>query len=168
MLDILVDTREQHEWEFKGYNTIHQGLTTGDYSIRVLGVDYDNEIAIERKELEDFIACCGSNRDRFIKELERAVNISHFFIIIEGDWKQIESHAYRSQINPESVIGSIISWQMKYGVHIILAGNRERSKYLALKIFETFARHKFKNPKDKTKIDTENYPSEHSETSVII
>jgi len=152
MFEILIGTREQKEWEFKGYNTIRKTLHTGDYSVRFLDKDYDNEIAIERKELDDFVACCGSERDRFVKELERSMAIPHFFIIIEGSWKQIEAHFYRSQINPNSVIGSILSWQMKYGVHIILAENRGRAKRLSFKIFEAYIRNKTTKTKPKTGI----------------
>lgn len=160
MLEIIADTREQKEWEFKGFNTIKKKLDTGDYSLRFLGKDYDHEIAIERKELNDFIACCGTERSRFIKELERSMAIPHFFIIIEGSWKQIEAHFYRSQINPNSVIGSIISWQLKYGCHIILAENRGRAKRLAFKIFESFLKNRTLKNKKKTGIkQPENCPT---------
>lgn len=153
MMQILVDTREQLEWEFKGFETIKKTLKTGDYSVRFLDQDFDNEIIIERKELNDFVGCCGINRERFEKELERSMDVPHFFIIIEGSWKEIEMSNYHSKINPNSVIGSILSWQIKYGAQIILAENRTRAKRLALKIFESFLKNKTKNKKEKKGIE---------------
>jgi DNA excision repair protein ERCC-4 len=152
MMEIIVDTREQLPWEFKGFNSIKRGLKTGDYSVRFLDVDYDNEIILERKSLDDFVGVTAQGRERFERELVRSMEIPHFFIIIEGSWEQIEKHAYHSQINPNSVIGSILSWQIKYGCNIILAGDRTRAKRLALKIFEAFLRNKTKKKKEKVGI----------------
>ena len=152
MMEILIDTREQLPWEFKSIKTSPKALKTGDYSLRFLDQDFDNDIALERKTLDDFVGCCGIHRKRFERELERSMEMPHFFIIIEGSWKEIEMGYYHSKINPNSVIGSILSWQIKYGCHIILAENRTRAKRLALKIFENYLRNKVVKKKKKTGI----------------
>lgn len=154
MMEILIDTREQLPWEFKGYKTSPKGLKTGDYSLRFLDQDFDDDIILERKSLDDFVGCCGMQRERFERELERSMEIPHFFVIIEGSWKEIEMGYYHSKINPNSVIGSILSWQIKYGCHIILAENRTRAKRLALKIFENYLRNKVMKKKKKVGIKT--------------
>ena len=58
---IIIDSREQTPWDFTNGPECERGtLSTGDYSIKGL----EDFIAIERKELEDFIGCCGRQRDR--------------------------------------------------------------------------------------------------------
>lgn len=164
LLTILIDNREQKPWQFRGYDTKNITLHTGDYSVEFLDIDYSKEIVIERKTLDDFVNCCATQRKRFVKELERSMSIPHFFIIIEGDWSQIERGFYHSQINPNSVIGSILSWQIKYGVQIILTGNRTRAKRLAKKVFESFVKNR--TLKKKKKAGLKSKPNSHSEHSL--
>ncbi len=152
MIEILIDTREQLPWEFKGYKTSQKALKTGDYSLKFLDTYFDDDIILERKTLDDFVGCCGIHRERFERELERSMEIPHFFIIIEGSWKEIEMGNYHSKINPNSVIGSILSWQIKYGCHILLTENRTRAKRLAIKIFENYLRNKVIKKKKKVGI----------------
>ena len=63
----IVDSREQHPLDLSPLRTEVAGLTTGDYSIKVL----EDHIAVERKSLDDLIACRGHDRARFDKEVQR-------------------------------------------------------------------------------------------------
>lgn len=151
MYKFIVDTREQAPYSFKGESVKSKGLKTGDYSISFNDLDYDNEIVIERKSLDDFIGVCCQSRERFIKELERSMDIPHFYIVIEGSWEQIEKHQYYSKINPNSVIESILGWSIKYGAQFVLAGNRTRGERLTKKILLHFLKYKNINKKEKVK-----------------
>jgi DNA excision repair protein ERCC-4 len=153
---ILIDSREQKPYAFKGETTKTVALKTGDYSIEVFDKDCSDEIVIERKALGDFISCICQQRERFIKELERSMAIPHFFIIIEADWKEIEVGNYYSKINPNSVIESILGWQIKYGCNIILSGNRTRGQRLAKKILIHYLKYKTLNKKEKKKVKSLN------------
>ena len=152
MYKFLIDSREQKPYCFKGEETKTCALKTGDYSIEIMGKDCSDEIIIERKECGDFISCVGAQRDRFIRELERSMDIPHFFIIIEADWKEIEMGNYYSKINPNSVIESILGWSIKYGCNIILAGNRTRGQRLTKKILLHYLKYKTIKPKKKKEI----------------
>ena len=145
----LIDSREQRPYLFRGQPSKKQGLKTGDYSISFNDTDYDHEIMIERKELNDFVGVCGQGRKRFIKELERSMDIPNFFIIIEGAWIDIEKGSYYSKINPNSVIESILGWQIKYGCHIILTETRQRGERLTKKLLLHFLKYKAKEYKEK-------------------
>jgi ERCC4-type nuclease len=155
MITYLIDSREQKPYSFKGCDTETVALKTGDYSIKFLDKDCSLEIAFERKEINDFVSCTyGDNRIRFLKELERSKDIPNFFIIIETDWEDIERHRYVSKINPNSVLGCIYSWQMKYNCHILLVGNRTRGQRIIKNICDTFIRHHNTNKKKKKNKDT--------------
>ena len=141
-MKIIIDSREQKPYNFRGCDTIVKGLKTGDYSAEYNGVDYSDKIALERKSLADFIGSITSGRKRFEKEIMRAKELEYFAIIIEGSWEDIEKHNYRSQMPPESVIGTILGWAVKFNVPIILAGNRRRAEKIVKKKLEFYLRYK--------------------------
>jgi ERCC4-type nuclease len=148
----LVDSREQKPYNFKGEIIETCALKTGDYSIAVNGTSYQDEIIIERKSLDDFVGMCyGPNRDRFLKELERSLEIPHFYVMIEADWQDIEKHSYYSKINPNSIIECILGWSLKYGVNFIMGGNRTRSERLTKKLLLHYLKYKTNNKKEKKK-----------------
>lgn len=146
---LIVDTREQKPYNFKNEEVVTQKIDTGDYSIEILGEDYSKEIAIERKSINDFIGVVTQGRERFLRELERSMEIPHFYVMIEADWKQIEMGNYYSKINANSVIESILGWSIKYGAHFIMAGNRTRGERLTKKILLHFLKYKTNKKKEK-------------------
>jgi DNA excision repair protein ERCC-4 len=116
---ILIDTREQTPWVFDSHPTLPTKLDAGDYSLKGL----ESYITIERKSLPDMIGCCGSSRDRFIRELLRLRGYRYSAVIIEGTRQQIQNGKWRSSLKPAQVIGSINSWRVKYNIEFIYAGN---------------------------------------------
>ena len=134
---ILVDSREQTPWNFSSETDCERAtLSTGDYSIKGL----EDYIAIERKVLEDFIGCCGKQRDRFKKELERMRGYWVKAVVIEGTMHQIVNAKYRSRINPSCVIGAMASWTARYGIPFILAGDRQQAEKFSLTLMKNFHR----------------------------
>ena len=132
---ILIDSREQTPWEFPAdISTEKSSLPTGDYSIRGLS-DF---ISIERKELNDFLLCCGRERERFVRELQRMRGYSAKAVIVESDLKTIRRGKYRSRISPEAVIGSVGAWTARYNVPIIFAGDREGARDMAYSMLRGF------------------------------
>jgi DNA excision repair protein ERCC-4 len=118
MITAIVDTREQRPANLGDLKIIRQGLTTGDYSI--LGLT--SEISLERKNMDDMVACCGRERERFQRELDRIRAYPVRAVIIEATWEQLCKGGWRSQISPEQVTGSILKW-MCDGVPFVFAGN---------------------------------------------
>jgi hypothetical protein len=80
--------------------TISGTLDTGDVSLP----GCSEMIAIEKKTTADLISCLCSNRDRFTRELGRAVRIRDFLVIVEGsydsDSQRRLSQCHESQERP--------------------------------------------------------------------
>ena len=76
---IIIDSREQHPFDFQGPTQIGT-LATGDYSI----VGLEHLLAVERKSLDDLLACIGHERDRFKRELQRLRAYRFRMLVIEA------------------------------------------------------------------------------------
>ena len=104
---VVVDSREQAPWSFNGApvyegTVVVQGsLSVGDYSIAGL----EHLVAVERKGWQDWISCLGRERDRFVRELERARGLECFAVVVEGRFEdmarpRLQGHAQRAQRMP--------------------------------------------------------------------
>ncbi|MDF1845163.1 MAG: hypothetical protein P1U77_27445, partial [Rubripirellula sp.] len=114
----IVDTREQCPLELPWLQVERGTLATGDYSVRGL----EHHVAIERKELSDLVACCGRERERFDREVQRLLAFPVRSLVIEASWDDIEAGEWRSKLTPRQVGSSVISWQVR-GLPVILADN---------------------------------------------
>ena len=65
-LKTVVDSKEETPWDLRPMVPKTTGLSVGDNSIRGL----ESVVAVERKSLEDFGESCGSERERFQRELD--------------------------------------------------------------------------------------------------
>lgn len=101
---ILVDQREQAPLRFRNLKSERCLLPCGDYSLRGLTA----EIAIERKSLQDLTSCCGGDRERFIEQIERMRTYRFRCLVVEARYTEISIGAYRSRIEPRSVIGTLV------------------------------------------------------------
>lgn len=135
-ITVIVDTREQQPYHFKEEKNIQivkEKLDSGDYALK----GHTDKIIIERKTLTDLFVVIGNGRNRFKNELERLKNSCEFpILLIEGSVSDIFDKfalPYNSKIHPNSVIGSLISWSVKFGVQIIFAGNRAKGELITAK-----------------------------------
>ena len=136
-LRIVIDSREQRPWRFPAdVEPMPGSLDTGDYSLAGL----EHLAAIERKSLADFCGCCGRERDRFQRELQRLKAYKCRAVIIEATMGDVAAHRYRSKIAPASVLGSAAAWQTRYGTPFVWAENREQAAHYALLILRGFHR----------------------------
>lgn len=116
---VIIDTREQWPLEFTGMPTEIGTLTTGDYSIRGL----EHLVAVERKSLDDLLACVGRDRDRFKRELQRLRAYRFRLLIIESDAASLDAGLWRSKVTPAQVCGSLAAWTAQYALPLWLAGD---------------------------------------------
>ncbi len=134
----IIDTREQRPLDLilpggERLATIRATLPTGDYS--VVGLDNPAGVCVERKSLPDLIACIAQERERFEDELNRMLAYRSRCVVVEATWMDIEAHNYRSRVNPQSAIGSILKW-ISMGIPFVLAGTPQRaSEYVARLLF---------------------------------
>jgi ERCC4-type nuclease len=121
---VIVDTREQKPYLFKRCGNIERcvrkKLDHGDYQIDNL----PNLITIERKkDVNELILNLTKHRKRFIAELERMQSSKYRFVIVEDYWSSIWKSSF-SKASPNSIFGSIVAFEIRYGVHFVFCGNR--------------------------------------------
>lgn len=138
-MTILVDTREQVPFRFSDkVETRRAALNVGDYSLPGL----EESVTIERKSLSDLLGCIGRDRDRFVRELRQLRAFRFSALVIESRWSTIMSGIYGvpSQIHPESVIGSLCAFAIKYGVVPILAEDHEAGARITEALLRNYLR----------------------------
>jgi ERCC4-type nuclease len=113
---ILIDSREQLPLVFQRLPSRVAALGSGDYSIAGL----ETAFAIERKTVSDLVSCCcGSNRQRFEKELFRLKSYHFKRLLVIGSRGEIEVQRYHSKISAKSVLGSLAAWECRYNIPIV-------------------------------------------------
>lgn len=150
----VVDTREQLGYSFDEKDrrpsaTVITKLDQGDYS--VLG--FEDKIAIERKMLGDYI---GSITDhfktttsdgvpgRFWREIERLEPYRFSCIIVEGDMRDVLSHAYRADVHPSAILGMTVKITL-FGVPVLFASDRIGGRKLTQRLLRKFWEYEVKH-----------------------
>ena len=127
---LITDTREQAPYAFERFDvqTVRAALPTGDYSLP----GFEDRAAIERKSLNDLIGGClmGSNRERFERELARAAHYDLFAVVVEATLLDVSRGNYRSKMNSHAALQSLVSFQVRYRIPFIWAGNRAGGEYM--------------------------------------
>lgn len=144
MFKVIVDTREQHPFEFissKISEVVVKKLDTGDYSIEGL----EDKLAIERKaSVKEFYN--NITEKRFWNEMERFQNYKYRFIVFEFSVSDVEMFPHGSglsvsimkklKISPAYLMKCIAQLQVKYNIHVIFGGNRDNATYLVSNIMK--------------------------------
>ncbi len=117
-LVIIRDNNEQKPYEFSditGLKYIDKSIDCGDYTIQ----GYEGEIVIERKGVNDFYSSITHNRDRFDRMWDRCKNAKFKGLLIEAKEDELYCPEMSwSGVNPNSVYGSIIGFEIKNNVHV--------------------------------------------------
>lgn len=146
-LVVLVDTREQTNSKILEYFDKHnikyksKALKTGDYSFLVkkcpeLGflVDtyFTDELCIERKNSVSEIAGNMVEKDeRFIKELNRMINIQDVYILIENDkLGDIIDHNYKSKYNELSFLRTLLTTQKQCNFYLYFVEDKHMGQMI--------------------------------------
>lgn len=138
-LTIIVDTREKVNshvtkyFEKHGIPCVSRKIDTGDYSACVGALSLEKDIVIERKHNLDEI--CGNftaERERFEREFLRAkaYGTKVVLIIENATWTDIFLGNYRSKVKPQSLIGSLLSWMVRYNITVLFCKPEETGKII--------------------------------------
>lgn len=150
----IVDTREQTPLKLPGIRSEAGTLATGDYSVKGL----ESLIAIERKSLPDLVACCGRERERFDREVQRLLAYPVRALVVEADWQDIESANWRGKLTSKQVGASLVSWMVQ-GLPLVLAGNHDRAGQIVASMLRRAAIHRWRELRTfANAIDTEVTP----------
>lgn len=136
---ILVDSREQAPYDFAKYEATVEAATLvcGDYSLP----GFEDRAAVERKELNDLISCLmNGNRERFERELARGRHYDLFAVVVEASLADISHGRYRSEMKVHSALQSIITFQVRYRIPFIWAGNRAGAEYMTYGLLAKYLR----------------------------
>jgi ERCC4-type nuclease len=113
---LVQDTREQRPLFAripKGLTISSATLSNGDYSVR----GFEDNICFERKA-NDLFAYCTAEREKTLAKMLRFKDYEFVGLAIE----MRESEAYQfqqySKCHPENIRGALISFQIRYGVHV--------------------------------------------------
>ncbi len=135
----IVDSREQTPLDLSPLRSEAGTLTTGDYSIKGL-VDV---VAVERKSLSDLLACVGTERERFEREIVRLLAYPVRCLVIEATWPDLEQGEWRSQVTPQAAVGSVLGW-IASGLPVVMAGDHERAGRYVGRLLYTAARRRWR------------------------
>lgn len=137
---VLVDTREQDTKRARERYSrfpcahVHQALSYGDYAYNFVLPDgrqfmeySDHEIevplSVERKmDLDELAGCFTRSRKRFEAEFKRAGNNgARIYLLVENaSWEKLIAGKYRSKYNPAAFLASILAWQIRYNLQLIM------------------------------------------------
>lgn len=132
-MTIVVDTREHQTEGFiqrvidTGLPYTRRKLDFGDYTCQVtlykgVVVSFENCVVLERKmSLDELAMCYSSQRDRFVREFERAkaAGAKTYLLIENGSLDGVMKHSYRSQMNPTAFIASIFAFLARYKCQVL-------------------------------------------------
>lgn len=140
---VITDSREQNPLDVAPLVSVTGTLDTGDYSAR--GIEHF--VRIERKSLPDLVACCGRERERFDREVQRLLAFPVRVLVVESTWEIIEQHEpafpqWRGQITREQVIGSLLGWEAA-GLSVHMVGDHERAGKHVSRLLFTVARRRW-------------------------
>jgi ERCC4-type nuclease len=128
-LVILVDDREQLPLSFTcATERVH--LPVGDYSAR----GCTELVAIERKQLDELATCCGTDRARFIQQVERLRSFPVRGLVVEGSFGDVADGNFESAINPLSVIGTLVKIANDWRVPVWLCGSPKHAAVLVERV----------------------------------
>jgi len=143
-LILQIDSREKLPLEFEVNGNVSRietvGLLFGDYQA-MLEDGTPIPISFDRKTPQDLYATLTSGNERFKREVERARKHNFtLYLIIEGSLSEIASGVGYSKVEPDTLIKTLFTFKVKYGVEPIFCNNRAEMKRYIIETFESFAR----------------------------
>lgn len=135
---VVIDTREQTPWRFADDElvTVSRCLAAGDYSVDGL----ETQIALERKSLDDFVQTVIHARERFERELQKLAAYQLAAVVVEGSYRDLAGHNYRSLAHPSSVFGLAAAIYVDHGVPVLFLENAAIAARFAARVLKRYAR----------------------------
>lgn len=128
MITIIIDTREKKNdhiikvLDQMKIKYVHKKLDAGDYAFKYNYYD-SNEISkciIERKNsLDELATNFTKHRDRFVREFKKLTEDNCIHLVIENTTlNDLICGKYRSNINRNSFIASLLSFESRYNIKV--------------------------------------------------
>lgn len=130
-IHVLVDTREQHPYEFEGLvriaGTIREPLQAGDYAI----AEAPDIFRVERRRVDEFNTIFSNpadNRPRFLRELEPLLAFPHRILVVEGTIQYSKAGGRLGHYHKNGLLDFIDALTARYGITIIYTDSREEAE----------------------------------------
>jgi len=127
-LVLVQDTREQKPLftqPVEGLTVVTGTVAFGDYTLR----GFEDKFCVERKQISDFYAYIGRERDRTqckMEEFKRITSSGGFVgLVIEAAESDLLSGFVMSRISPETARQALVSFEVRCGVHVYYSRSRE-------------------------------------------
>lgn len=126
---LLQDSREQKPLFSSGSTTeglevVTTTLTHGDYSIK----GFEDRFSIERKQMGDFYTYIGKERDRTTRKMEHFREMvsggGWVGLVVEATEADILTGYVMSRVSPETARQALVSFEIRYGVHLYYSRSR--------------------------------------------
>ena len=124
---LVVDTREQKPLFtdlMPDLVTVAASLPHGDYSLQ----GFEDRFCVERKKISDFYAYIGKERDRTTRKMEQFRKIvsrgGWVGLVVEATEADILAGYVMSRISPETARQALVSFEVRYGVHVYYSRSR--------------------------------------------
>lgn len=137
-ITIIADTREQqtHVMEYFEKQNIsckRRALDVGDYSFMLGDVSFERDITCERKHgLDELCQNMTHDRLRFEREFMRAKAYGTKVVLIveNATWSDIFLGNYRSKTSPKSLLGSLLSWMVRFNITVTFCKPEETARIM--------------------------------------
>lgn len=140
---VICDTREQDTPALKRRLTAlkadfrREALKEGDYTCEYRKTETDPvtrlPCVVERKmNLSELALCFSTERKRFEREMQRIKDkgLRAYLLIEDASWEDVYSGNYRSSMTPESLLGSLLAWTIRYDLHVIFCQKATTGKLI--------------------------------------
>jgi ERCC4-type nuclease len=137
VFSVALDTREQLIGPISlDVPIIVRKLPIGDLSV----VGFEERIAIDRKQLGDFIGCVTWERERFTRLLKQMQTLDFAAVVVEATVADVRARKYRAQVEPGFVLGAAAKITTRYRVPVFFCGSLESSTDFAVRLLRTWWR----------------------------
>ena len=147
-INIIVDSREKTPWTFSDHNIIDliivQKLDTGDYAIQGL----EDLLCIERKKSVTELAHNVIEK-RFEREVERMMEYTHRFLLLEFDVEEVKNYPYGSdiprhiqkkiKITGNFILSYLSNLQINNNIHVVFCSNEDGAQTIAVNLIKKVA-----------------------------
>src|SRR5690554_351417 len=120
---ILIDTREQAPYAFT-CATERCKLEAGDYSV----AGHEDQVAVERKSLADFVHTVVHDFGRFARELEKLARMQLACVVVEADLDDVLRGLREADLRgatPTAVLGAALHIAARYRIPVYWCGSRQ-------------------------------------------
>lgn len=128
---VVVDTREQTPLFVKmpkGMVVTRDTLKHGDYSI----LGFEDRFTIERKGMSDFLGYVSHERKKTVEKMKVFKGMDFAALVVEVDEDELYFGSVHSLVGAEVIRQALVSFQVRYGVHVYVTDDREKIERVVL------------------------------------